>query len=109
MKAGSRPDYPANFNRPFLKGREKPACRSHSDPLFRISYGIFSVKFVIVELVFSALGLYGLYKFVQSETGFSLSTFHPAEISAPAHSRSSPASKVTPVVPNPGSNAATSP
>jgi len=50
--------------------------RRHSDPLFRISYGIFSVKFVIIELTFFGLGLFGLYKLVQEETGFTFGGSH---------------------------------
>jgi hypothetical protein len=59
--------------------------RRHPDPLFRISYGIFSVKFVIVELTFFGLGLFGLYKLVQEETGFSFQR-STTEISKPTSS-----------------------
>lgn len=77
--------------------------RRHSDPLFRISYGIFSVKFVIAEIVFAALSIFGLYELIQIEINHASSP--PASISAPAPSETSPAERATPPKPIPKSNA----
>jgi hypothetical protein len=41
----------------------------HSDDLFRFSYRIFKLKFIIIEIVFFALSMYGLYKLVKEEVG----------------------------------------
>lgn len=60
------------------------AAHRHSDALFRISYGIFSVKFVIFELVFFGLALYGLYELARHELGLNFSTIHSRELSAPS-------------------------
>lgn len=70
--------------------------RHHSDPLFRISYGIFSVKFVVFELVFFGLGLYGLYTLVQDETGFTFASPPSTDSSEPAPVRPSPATPTRP-------------
>jgi len=40
-----------------------------TDKLAKFSYHVFQIKFVVYELVFFALSLYGLYEFVLHELG----------------------------------------
>jgi hypothetical protein len=42
----------------------------HSDDLFHFSYSIFKIEYIVVKLVLFGLSLFGLYKLVESETGF---------------------------------------
>ena len=43
--------------------------RHSDDKLAKFSYRVFQIKFVIFELVFLALSLYGLYQVVKHELG----------------------------------------
>ncbi len=60
----------------------------HSDDLFRFSYRIFKIEFIIVKLVFLALSLYGLYKLAKQELGFNPSATPPAVIVISPHIKS---------------------
>ena len=46
--------------------------RCHSNDLFRFSYNVFKFEYIVIKLVLLGLSLYGLYKLVESETGWSL-------------------------------------
>ena len=66
--------------------------RPHSDDLYRFSYGVFKIEYVIIKLVFFGLFLFGLYNLIAHETGFSLGESRPTGISesAPSDSSASP-------------------
>jgi hypothetical protein len=46
------------------------STRRRPDRLTEFSYRLFQIKFVIFELVFFALSLYGLYQVVKHEFGW---------------------------------------
>lgn len=39
----------------------------HSDDLFRFSYRVFTIEFIIFKIAFLGFSLYGLYKFAEHE------------------------------------------
>jgi hypothetical protein len=47
-----------------------------SDDLFRFSYRIFKIEYILIKLVFFALSLYGLYQFATRELGMNFSPPH---------------------------------
>jgi hypothetical protein len=68
----------------------------HSDDLFRFSYRIFKIEYIIVKLLFLAFSLFGLYKLAQQEFGFNRSPAHATEPSTRAPSASSRSVPATP-------------
>jgi hypothetical protein len=68
----------------------------HSDDLYRFSYGIFKIEYVIIKLVLLGLSLFGLYKLVQDETGFTFASPPSIGFSAPVDPHPSPAAPATP-------------
>ena len=41
----------------------------HSDDLFRFSYRVFKIEYIIIKLFLLALSLFGLYKLAEQEFG----------------------------------------
>jgi hypothetical protein len=52
-------------------GKSLPNSKRHSDPLFTFSYSVFKIEYILIKLVLLGLSVYGLYKFIETETGFS--------------------------------------
>jgi hypothetical protein len=65
-----------------MKSRQSSSLHSpHSDDLFRFSYSIFKIEYIIFKL-------FGLFKLVQGETGFTFASPPSIGTSAPAPPRS---------------------
>jgi hypothetical protein len=92
IKAGVCGLKPKNLIHEFVDPEKRFVSPRQSDPLFRFSYLVFSIKFVIIELVFLGLSLYGLYQLAMHELGFSrpsVSSHHTLE-DFPSDARSQP-------------------